>query len=138
MRLRQQDAARAIAERDTAVAEVKKAKRQLAELEHARQCKYACKSFDVEDLGAGDEKAGGAKARKLRHEMLDRLSHPNQGLSPAQRNDFAWWKDAWDGAMVAWYKEAWAETFQGMVQTVLNDPVSNTFSKGNQSGENFP
>ena len=129
MRLRQEDAARAIKERDAAVAEVKKAKRQLAELESARQCKYACKSFDVDDLGAGDAKAGGAKARQLRHEVLDRLSHLNQGLSPAQRNDFAWWKDAWDEAMVAQYQERWAETFQGMVQTVLNDAVSNAFSK---------
>ena len=129
MRLRQEDAARAIKERDAAVAEVKKAKRQLAELESARQCKYACKSFDVDDLGAGDAKAGGAKAKKLRHEVLDRLSHLNQGLSPAQRNDFAWWKDAWDEAMVAKHKANWAETFSGWVQTVVDDPASNAFSQ---------
>ena len=28
--------------------------------------------------------------------MLDRLVRLGQGISPAQRNDFAWFKEAWD------------------------------------------
>ena len=68
-------------------------------------------------------------AKKNRHEVLDRLSRHLSGLSDAHKNDFAWWKDDWDGAMVLEHKHHWAETFAGWAQKILDDPSSNAFSK---------
>ena len=45
------------------------------------------------------------------------------------KNDFTWWKDAWDEAMVAEHGANWANTFAGWMQTVLDSTSSNAFSK---------
>ena len=63
--------------------------------------------------------AGKAAARKRRWEVLDRLAHLGQGLSAAQRNDFSWWKDAWDAKMLEQHGENWPEVFAGCVQQLL-------------------
>ena len=60
--------------------------------------------------------------------MLDRLARIKAGLSPGQKNDWAWFKEAWDKAMVAQHAEDWAQVFAGWVQNVLNDDRSNAFS----------
>ena len=129
LRKRKTEAAEAIAVRDAAVAEVKKARKAFQDLESQRALKYAVKTFTVEALGGNTVNAGGAKCKKNRHEVLDRLSRHLSGLSDAQKNDFAWWKDDWDGAMVLEHKHHWAETFAGWVQKILDDPSSNAFSK---------
>ena len=49
-------------------------------------------------------------------------------FSPAQRNDWPWFKDAWDEAMVAEHRTNWAAVFSGWVQHVLDDERSNAFS----------
>ena len=85
MKQRHKEAAIAIADRDAAVAELSKTKRKLQELESARQCKHAVKTFTLDALGAGSTNAGGAKARKNRHEVLDRLSRLHAGLSDEQK-----------------------------------------------------
>ena len=61
--------------------------------------------------------------------MLDRLAHLNVGLSAAQRNDWPWFKDAWDHEMVSQHGANWASVFAGWVQNVLNDERSNAFSE---------
>ena len=46
-----------------------------------------------------------------------------------KKNDFAWWKEAWDEAMVTEHGASWADTFAGWVQIILDCVGSNAFSK---------
>ena len=66
-------------------------------------------------------KGGGAAGRKRRHEILDRLARQGSGLSPGQKNDWEWFKQLWDDAMLAEHKAEWANVFGGWVTNVLND-----------------
>jgi hypothetical protein len=118
----------ATADRDAAVAELKRTKRSIQETESVRASRHAIKTFTLDALGAGSENAGGAKARKNRFEVLDRLSRLKVGLSAGQRNDWPWFKDAWDEAMVAEHGGHWASLFSGWVQHALDDERSNAFS----------
>ena len=86
------------------------------------------KTFPIELLGAGDCKAGGAKARKCRFDVLDRLAQNGAKLSSSQKNDFDWWKHAWDEWGVGEYKNKWGETFASWMQDILTSPVINAFS----------
>jgi len=125
---REREAAKAIADRNAAVAELKKAKRSLQELESLRVSQHALNTFTLDVLGQGSHNAGGAKARTRRFEVLDRLARMNAGLSPAQKNDWHWFKEAWDEAMVAEHREGWAELFSAWMQGVLEDARRNAFS----------
>ena len=129
MNQRKLDAAEAIAARNAAVAEMKRVKRSIQDIESTNACKHAIKTFSLDALGAGSSNAGGAKAKKSQFEVLDRLSRHKVGLSAAQRNDFQWWKDAWDEAMVTEHGADWADTFASWVQNLLDSPDSNAFSK---------
>ena len=57
------------------------------------------------------------------------ISRLGAGLSAGQRNDWPWFKEAWDAAMVKVYKGAWAEQFSRWVQQVLCDKRNNAFSE---------
>ena len=48
----------------------------------------------LDALGEGSPNAGGAKARKNRFEVLDRLSRLKAGLSAGQKNDWSWFKES--------------------------------------------
>ena len=61
--------------------------------------------------------------------MLSRLARHKVGLSSAQKNDFAWWKETWDEKMVTEYGKDWAETFAGWMQSILDSEASNAFSQ---------
>ena len=91
-------------------------------------CRHALKHFTLESLGGGDGNAGGAKARKIRHEVLDRLARIGAGLSPGQRNDWTWFKETWDTAMVNQHGTAWASLFMRWMQSVLEEESNNAFS----------
>ena len=82
----------------------------------------------MDALGQGSHNAGGAKAKAKRMEVLDRLARMNAGLSAGQKNDWPWFKEAWDQAMVTEHKENWATTFMGWIQGVLDDERTNAFS----------
>jgi hypothetical protein len=125
---REKRAAKAIADRNAAVAELNKCKKTILDLENIRASKHAIKTFTLESLGQGSLNAGGAKAKARRLEVLDRLARMGSGLSPGQRNDWSWFKEAWDQAMVTEHKENWATTFSGWVQGLLDDETSNAFS----------
>ena len=59
------------------------------------------------------------------------MSKLGQGLSPEQKNEFTWWKDAWDAKMLEEHKGEWAEVFSTWVQDVLDKTLAgtgNTFS----------
>ena len=110
--------------------EVKKRKRQVMEQESILAEQAAVKKFSLDELGKGKANGGATAGRKNRHEVLDRLGR-SCGLSPAQRNDFKWWKEEWDSVMLNAHKENWADTFASWMQRVLSDwkgGVSNAFS----------
>jgi len=110
--------------REAAVAAdtLRKRKQAIQDAESLLETKHAMTSFSPEDLGQGRSRGGGGPAKqKKRAEVLDRLARLGTGLSPAQRNDFAWWKDAWDAKMLAEHKDDWGGVFAGWVQSILND-----------------
>ena len=125
---RKREADKALKDRDAAVAELKKTKRIIKEMESIRACTHAIKTFTKAALGADSDNAGGPKSKKNRLEVLDRLARIKAGLSAGQRNDWPWFKEAWDQEMVTQHGPDWASLFSGWVQTVLDDERSNAFS----------
>ena len=125
---RKRAAETAVAEKNAAVAELKRIKQSIADAEGQSACRYAIKTFTVEALGGDSATAGGAKCRKNRFDVLDRLSRHKSGLSAAQRNDWAWFKEAWDQTMVAQHGEHWGSVFSEWMQGVLDDGRSTAFS----------
>ena len=100
-------------------------------MERFLETRHAVKRFSIEDLGDGSRSCGGAAARKRRFEVLERCARTGAGLSPEQRNDWAWWKEAWDAAMIQEHKERWGSVFASWIQAVLDklhDGVQNAFS----------
>ena len=85
------------------------------------QAKHAIKHVSLEDLGKGRSRGGGVFAKRRRWEVLDRLSRLGQGLSPAQRNDLTWFKNAWGARMLQEHGGEWPETFTGWMQRLLED-----------------
>ena len=120
-----QSAQTAVAAKKAALAALAKAKRAHEDVERKQAQTAAFKTFSLDMLGGNSSNAGGAAARKNRFQVLDRVG---THLSPAQRNDFEWWKRAWDDAMVEQHKGKWAETFAGWMQEIINKPDSNAFS----------
>jgi hypothetical protein len=90
--------------------------------------RHAFKTFTEEALGAGSDNAGGPKGRKNRFEVLDRFSRLKAGLSAGQKNDWEWFKESWDKAMVNQYGAEWGPTFARWMQGVLGDERSVAFS----------
>lgn len=115
-------------ERDTAIADLKRHKKAIQDYENLQETRHAMKTFTVESLGQGSSTAGGAQGRKRRSEVLDRMSRLGSGFSPGQKNDFGWFKDSWDLAMVAQHKSLWGGMFAAWMQGVLVDEGSNAFS----------
>ena len=69
--------------------------------------------------------------RDKRHSVLDKLSRLGQGLHPAQRADFAWFKEAWDSTMLEYHGDQWGHVFAMHVQNILDEitnGVTNAFS----------
>ena len=56
--------------------------------------------ISLDTLGGADKRAGGKTCQKNSFEVLDRLASFGAQLSPAQQNDFGWWKLALDDAML--------------------------------------
>ena len=98
------------------------------DMESIACCRHAVNNFTLEALGAGTENAGGARARNNRFEVLDRLARLGAGLSAGQKNDWTWFKAAWDKEMVNEHEDRWAKRFSERMQSVLEDECSNAFS----------
>ena len=110
---------------------LKKRRLEVLNLETTLETKSAIKTFSLEDLGYGCSRGAGAVHKKRRCEVLDRLARLGQGLSAAQKNDFSWWKAAWDAQMLEHHGAEWPKMFAGWVQKIMNDHeagVANAFS----------
>ena len=125
---RWRDAQRAIAVEKEATKQLQVKRQKLQELESVYACKHAIKNFPLDELGKGSPNAGGVKGRRNRWEVLDRLARLQAGLSPGQRNDWQWFKEAWDKAMVTQHGADWPEMFATWMQEVLTDKRSNALS----------
>ena len=121
-------AAKSLADRDAAVAELKRVKKEISDTEALKACKYAVKTYTVQALGHGTENGGGYKGRVLRWEVLDRLARIGAGLSDGQKNDWTWFKSSWDETMLAEHAHDWPMIFAGFMQGVLDDERTNAFS----------
>ena len=129
---RSQTAAKLNEEAKAATALLKKRKREIEDAEDVLHAKHASKQFTVEDLGKGaTTKRCLDAAKKRRWEVLDRLARLGQGLSPAQRNDFGWFKETWDLRMLQEHGDSWPDVFMGWMQQLLGENengVANAFS----------
>ena len=126
---KKRETSKAIADRDAAVAELKRVKNTISETEALKACKYVVKTYTVQALGDGTENGGGYKGRILRWEVLDRLARLGSGLSDGQKNDWTWFKSSWDEAMLAEHHHVWPMIFVGFMQGVLDDERTNAFSE---------
>ena len=106
-------------EAKAATALLKKRKREIEDAEAVLETKHAIKQYSLEDLGKGRSRGGGAAAKKNRWEVLDRLARLGQGLSPAQGDDFKWFKEAWDARMLQGHADNWPDIFMGWMQRLL-------------------
>ena len=66
------------------------------------------------------------RARANRLAVMDRLQKLGAGLSPPQRADFPWFKEAYDKAMFELYDDLWPAQFMAMVQHILDKVESGT------------
>ena len=111
---------------------LRKRKQDLLALENILAERTAIKRYAPESLGQGKSRSGGAAARKLRFEVLDRMAKLGSGLSAPQSNDWPWFREAWDSKMSDLHADDWGGMFSGWMQHVLDDMangVSNAFSE---------
>lgn len=101
-------------------AELAQKRRAIAEAEEVLQARQSMRTYSLGELGHG-RSGGQAQAKKNRASVLDRLARCGGGLSPAQKNDFGWFKEAWDAAMSDEHKGSWPATFASWMQKVLDD-----------------
>ena len=80
-------------------------------------------------MGGGSENAGGARGKKNRMDVLDRMSRLGSGPSAGQRHDWTWFKDAWDKEMLKQHAAEWPTVFAKWMQHVLDDETTNSFPK---------
>ena len=79
---------------EKAKAALSKKKRELMSLEGVLESRHALKRYTPEALGQGKARSGGVAARNLRNDVLERMAVLGTGLSPAQRNDWKWFRGA--------------------------------------------
>ena len=93
-------------------AEMKQAQRDFDEV-------VALKTFSLPELGHGKKnKTELKKAKKVRHEVLDRMSLLGAGLSAEQTRDFEFFKSHWDDVNEADMGAEWPLKFAELTQQV--------------------
>ena len=108
-----------------------KRKKELMDAEALQESMHHFKTLGPKQLGQGHVKGDGMRGRRRRHEVLDRMARLGTGLSAPQRNDWQWFKEAWDDQMLEEHKGDWGGIFAHWIQGVLDrfeDNVGNAFS----------
>ncbi len=109
----------------------RKRKAELLDAERVIEAQHSIRNFSLDSLGQGKARSGGPAARKIRLQVLDRFARLGTGLSPPQRNDWAWFKEAWDDKMSQEHKDDWGGLFASWMQKVMEDleaGILNAFS----------
>ena len=96
-----------------AKAKLIKRKQDLVSLEGVLESKHALKRYTPESLGQGKTRGGKAPEKNLRYEVLERIVSLGTGLTPAQRNDWKWFREDWDAKMCTEHGADWGGTFSG-------------------------
>ena len=91
---------------------LRKRKQDLLALENILAERKALKRYAPESLGQGKSRSGGAAARKLRFEVLDRMAKFGSGLSAPQSNDWPWFREAWDSKINDLHADDWEDFSQ--------------------------
>ena len=110
---------------------LRKRKQELLSLESILETRHAIKRYSPEALGQGKTRSGGVASRRLRYEVLDKMAKLGCGLTAAQRNDWAWFREAWDEKMCEEHVQDCGGRFSGWMQKLLDDlsdGVANAFS----------
>ena len=102
-----------------------KARKQLKDATDMLETQDAMKSFSPDMLGEGRARGGGAQHRARRMELLDRLLRYGAVFTPQQKNDWKWFKDAWDHALSEHRNKEWGSILAGSVQGVLDKLEAN-------------
>ena len=72
---------------------LKQKRAAVAAAENTMLVKHSVKQFSMAELGSGSKNGNGAKGKKARHDVLNRMSQLGVGLSKAQAADFQWFKE---------------------------------------------
>jgi len=100
--------------------QLKKARKDLREVDAVVTAKEAVKSYSILALGQGKKKGGGAQFQKARFEVLERVRSVAV-LSPEQRNDWDYFKQNWDRVMAESHGENWGGLFAEVIQNVVDE-----------------
>ena len=65
---------------------------------------------------------------KLRYEAMDKMAKLGSGLTPAQKNEWAWFREAWGTRMREEHKADWGGTFSQWMQKILEDITGGQFN----------
>ena len=98
---------------------LRKRKQELLSIESILETRHAMKRYSPEALGQGKARSGGVAARRLRYEVLDKMAKLGTGLTPSQKNDWAWFREAWDEKMCGEHAQEWGGTFSQWMQKFL-------------------
>ena len=102
-------------------------KKELMSLECILETKHAIKRYSPEGLGLGNT-CGGQAAMKLRYEVIDKMAKLGSGLTPAQKNEWAWFREAWGTRMREEHNTDWGGTFSQWMQHILDDITGGAFN----------
>ena len=110
---------------------LRKRKQELLSIKSLPETRHAMKQYSPEAFGQGKARSGGVAARKLRYEVLEKIAMLGSGLTAAQKNDWAWFREAWDEKMCGEHAQEWGGIFSQWMQKILDDVtdgVANAFS----------
>ena len=96
------------------------ARKYLREVKCVVAAKESEKSYPLAALGEGKKKGGGPQFQKTRYEVLERVRAVAH-LTHEQRNDWEYFKAAWDKAMAEAHGEDWAKLFAEIIQNVIEE-----------------
>ena len=99
---------------------LRKSRQSMREAQAVVAAKEHIKSYSLAALGEGKKNGGGPQFQKARHAVLERV-RAIAPLSPAQRNDWDYFKAAWDQGMAEAHGENWAGLFAEMIQNLLDE-----------------
>ena len=100
--------------------DLRKARKDLKDIDAVVTAKEACKAYALEALGWNKKNCGGVACQKTRFEVLDRVRAVAQ-LSPDQMSEWQFFKQSWDTLMADTHGDNWAMLFAEMIQNVLKE-----------------